>query len=165
MTFFMRRKRNHVEAEDLTQDVLLRAIGAAEVEHLKSPDSYIFKIAGNLLRDERRRTERDGIPNFIPIDDALSGALERQLVEDFTPDRVLVSRDSLNDALQVLGELGERTRDIFILFRLEAMKQKDIAALFGIGQSTVEKHVMKAALHLMSRYGRGGPVGEPHGRE
>jgi DNA-directed RNA polymerase specialized sigma24 family protein len=33
------------------------------------------------------------------------------------------------------------------------MKQKDIAALYGIGQSTVEKHVMKAVLHLANRYG------------
>jgi DNA-directed RNA polymerase specialized sigma subunit len=31
------------------------------------------------------------------------------------------------------------------------MQQKDIAALYGIGQSTVEKHVMKAMLHLSER--------------
>ena len=50
---------------------------------------------------------------------------------------------------------SKRTRNIFILFRLEHMKQKDIAAFYGIGQSTVEKHVMKAVLHLTTRYSHG----------
>ncbi|MDE2306564.1 MAG: sigma-70 region 4 domain-containing protein, partial [Gammaproteobacteria bacterium] len=45
----------------------------------------------------------------------------------------------------------DRTRDIFVLFRLEHMKQKDIAALYGIAQSTVEKHVMRAVMHLATR--------------
>jgi RNA polymerase sigma factor (sigma-70 family) len=57
------------------------------------------------------------------------------------------------DVLRTLDELGPRTRDIFVLFRLERMKQKDIAALLGIGQGTVEKHVMKAVLHLAARNG------------
>jgi DNA-directed RNA polymerase specialized sigma24 family protein len=34
------------------------------------------------------------------------------------------------------------------------MKQKDIAALYGMGLSTVEKHVMAAVLHLSNRFGR-----------
>jgi DNA-directed RNA polymerase specialized sigma24 family protein len=33
------------------------------------------------------------------------------------------------------------------------MKQKDIATLYGIGQSTVEKHVMRAVVHLARRCG------------
>ena len=51
----------------------------------------------------------------------------------------------------ILDELGQRTRDIYVLFRLESMKQKEIAALFGIARSTVEKEVMKATLHLALR--------------
>ena len=90
---------------------------------------------------------------FIPIDDAVASELEQQLMEDLSPERVLLSKESLHDVLRTLSELGERTRDIFILFRLERMKQKDIATLFGIAQSTVEKHVMRAVLHLAERYG------------
>jgi RNA polymerase sigma-70 factor (ECF subfamily) len=65
----------------------------------------------------------------------------------------LLGKDALADVLRSLDELGERTRNIYVLFRLENMKQKEIAALYGIGVSTVEKHVMKAALHLAVRYG------------
>jgi DNA-directed RNA polymerase specialized sigma24 family protein len=47
-----------------------------------------------------------------------------------------------------LDALGERVKNVFILFRLEGRKQKDIAALYGISVSTVEKHIMAATLHL-----------------
>jgi DNA-directed RNA polymerase specialized sigma24 family protein len=33
------------------------------------------------------------------------------------------------------------------------MKQKAIAAIYGISVSTVEKHVMAAVLHLAKRFG------------
>src|SRR5262249_16761451 len=111
------------------------------------------KVAINLLRDERRRARRVGPAVFLPIEEDRDGHLESQLVEAISPERVLLSEDSLADVLRSLAELGELTRNIFILFRLENMKQKDIAALDGIGLSTVEKHVVKAVLHLSKRYG------------
>lgn len=65
----------------------------------------------------------------------------------------MLGEASLAQVLEALGELTELTRNVFILFRLENMKQKDIAALYGIAQSTVEKHVMRAMLHLATRCG------------
>jgi RNA polymerase sigma-70 factor (ECF subfamily) len=76
------------------------------------------------------------------------------LVDERSPERVLDGETSLAQVLQALSELSELTRNVFVLFRLEHMKQKDIAALYGIGQSTVEKHVTRAVLHLARRCGR-----------
>jgi len=128
----MRRLRDHGHAEDLTQEVLLRVIRASQLGQIERADSYVFKVAMNLLRDTRRRTQRNGAAIFVPLDDVLATELEAQLVEGLSPERVLQSRDSLADALKALEELGERTRNIFMLFRLENMKQKDIAAYYGI---------------------------------
>ena len=153
MTFFLRRIKDRSLAEDLTQDVLLKVVRACEKGQIERADSYVFKVAINLLRDQRRRAVRAGPAIFVPIEEDRDGPLETQLVEAISPERVLLSEDSLADVLRCLEELGELTRNIFILFRLENMKQKDIAALYGIGQSTVEKHVVKAVLHLANRYG------------
>jgi RNA polymerase sigma factor (sigma-70 family) len=153
MTFFLRRIKDRSTAEDLTQDVLLKVVRACEKGQIERADSYVFKVAINLLRDQRRRALRVGPAIFVPIEEDLDGQLDSQLVEAISPERVLLSEDSLADVLRCLQELGELTRNIFILFRLENMKQKDIAALYGIGQSTVEKHVVKAVLHLANRYG------------
>jgi RNA polymerase sigma factor (sigma-70 family) len=153
LVFFARRTRDHALAQDLTQETLLRVFAAQRLTRVEHPESYVFTVAMNLLRDRKRASLRTDPPVFIPIDDAVASELEQQLMEDLSPERVLLSEESLNDVLRTLSELGERTRDIFILFRLERMKQKDIAALFGIAQSTVEKHVMRAAMHLAERYG------------
>lgn len=153
MAFFMRRIKDRTLAEDLTQDTLLRVIGAQALERVENAESYVFRVATNLLKDHWQRASRLDPAACIPIEDAVASELERQLVEDLSPETVLLSRDSLRDALATLEELGERTRDIFILFRLENMKQKDIAEAFGIGQSTVEKHVMKAMLYLAAKHG------------
>jgi DNA-directed RNA polymerase specialized sigma24 family protein len=39
------------------------------------------------------------------------------------------------------------------LFRLEGMKQKEIAELYGLGTSTIEKRIMLAMSHLVRRLG------------
>lgn len=153
MTFFLRRVRDRALAEDLTQDVLLKVVRASQRGQIERADSYVFKVAINLLRDHRRRARRVGPAVFLSIEEDRDGPIESQLVEAISPERVLLSEDSLADVLRSLEELGELTRNIFILFRLENMKQKDIAALYGIGLSTVEKHVIKAVLHLSRRYG------------
>ncbi len=151
MTFFLRRIKDRSLAEDLTQDVLLKVVRACERSRIERADSYVFKVAINLLRDHRRRALRASHTLFLPIEEDFDGQLESQMVEAISPERVLLSEESLVDVLRSLGELSELTRNIFILFRLENMKQKDIAALYGIGQSTVEKHVMKAMVHLGKR--------------
>lgn len=153
MTFFLRRIKDRSLAEDLTQDVLLKVVRASERGRIERADSYVFKVAMNVLRDRRRRALRTGPAIFLPLEEDPDGPLDSQLVEAISPERVLLSKDSLADVLRSLEELGELTRNIFILFRLENMKQKNIAALYGIGQSTVEKHVMKAVVHLAKRYG------------
>ena len=155
IAFFVKRIRDRVLAQDLTQETMLRVIAAHKVGPIERLDRYLFRVALNLLRDHKNREAQLRPSALVPIDEAAATELERQLVEDLSPERVILSRDSLADVLGALEELGERTRDIFVLFRLERIKQKEIAALLGIGTSTVEKHVMKATLHLATRFGSG----------
>jgi RNA polymerase sigma factor (sigma-70 family) len=153
LSYFLRRVSDRAEAEDLVQDALLRVIRAAECEVIEHPESYVFKVAANLLKDSRRHAVRHPtVTNFVVDEDR--GGVEETLIDERSPERVLDGETSLAQVLRALNELGELTRNVFILFRLEHMKQKDIAALYGIGQSTVEKHVMRAVLHLARRCGQ-----------
>jgi RNA polymerase sigma-70 factor (ECF subfamily) len=151
MSFFVRRVKHRADAEDLTQETLLRAVRAHHNTEVQHAESYVFTIASNVLRDHQRRHQQFNPAACVPIDEMVAGELEQQLMEDISPERVLRSEQSLQEVLGYLEELGDRTRDIYILFRIENMKQKDIAAAFGIGQSTVEKHVMRAVAHLAAR--------------
>ncbi|HEV2269921.1 MAG TPA: sigma-70 family RNA polymerase sigma factor [Steroidobacteraceae bacterium] len=154
LSYFLRRVRDRAQAEDLVQDALLRVIRASECEVIEHPESYVFTVAANLLKDSRRHAIRHPTVAAAAVEADGGGEIEATLVDERSPERVLDGETSLAQVLQALSELSELTRNVFILFRLEHMKQKDIAALYGIAQSTVEKHVMRAVLHLARRCGR-----------
>jgi RNA polymerase sigma-70 factor (ECF subfamily) len=151
LRYFLRRVRQRAQAEDLVQDTLLRVIRASEFGVIEHPESYVFKVAANLLKDQRRSALRHPSVGGQMLEPETVDEVQEALIDERSPERVLAGETSLAQVLQALDEIGEMTRNVFILFRLEHMKQKDIAALYGIGQSTVEKHVMRAVLHLAKR--------------
>lgn len=152
MSFFLRRTRCREEAEDLTQDVFVRMLATAQSGAVRDMEALVFVTAANLLKDRARKLQRRTTPG---VDASLEEwAAYPFHVEDRDAERVLLGKERVAELLQTLDELGNRTRDIYLLFRLEGMRQKEIAALFGISASTVEKEVMKATLHLALRFGK-----------
>jgi RNA polymerase sigma-70 factor (ECF subfamily) len=152
MAFFLRKVRHREDAEDLTQETFARLLASPQAADLNSAEAFVFKVATNLLRDRARRQSVRGWQVPVP-EEGNPEETSEGLVEDRAPERVLLGREELALALRALNELGERTRDIFILARLENMKQKEIAALFGLSVSTVEKHLIRATQHLAKRFG------------
>lgn len=144
MSFFLRRVRNRAEAEDLTQEVFARLLMASN-QPSQSPDSYIFQVAMNLLRDGARRSK----VRAEYLRDAT--ALDEQRVELLEPARVVGARDALGALIVGLDALPERTRSIFILYRIENLDLDAIASSFGISKSAVKKQVMKAMTALMAQ--------------
>ena len=49
----------------------------------------------------------------------------------------------------VLDGVGSRTREIFLMHRVEGCGCSQIAERFGVSVSAVEKHIAKAVLALM----------------
>jgi len=156
MNYFLRRVRNRQDAEDLTQEVFLRILRREDAVPLENADVFLFSIAGNLLRDRARRAGTRHASGHESLDAHADfrefGRLPDGLIEARAPDRVLMSQEQLSAVLRALDELGERTRDIFILYRLEKMKHREIGALYGLSASAVEKYVRKATTHLVRRF-------------
>src|SRR5689334_5484723 len=50
--FFRRRIRSKREAVDLTQEVYLRILRVNEAEVLNNPESYLFAVASNLVKEQ-----------------------------------------------------------------------------------------------------------------
>lgn len=153
MVYFLRRVRNHAEAEDLTQETFVRLLGSGTFEQADQAHAYVFRVASNLLRDRARMAVRRRWSPGLFLDWFQFGEKASEELEDREPERVLIGREQLQEVLQALDELGERTKNVYLLFRLEGMKQKEIAALYGMGLSTVEKHVIAATVHLAKRFG------------
>jgi RNA polymerase sigma-70 factor (ECF subfamily) len=143
MAFFMRRAASHSDAEDMTQELFAKLAGP-QAGAMDNADAYIFQMAANLLRDRGRREKVRA--SYRASVDAGSADLE-----PLDPARVLLGRESLGEVSDALRELPERTRAIFLLFRLEGMKQSELATLYGISISAVQKHIFKAMTHLTRR--------------
>jgi RNA polymerase sigma-70 factor (ECF subfamily) len=154
MSFFKRRVQSRAEAEDLTQDVLLRVVQSADRPNFELADGLIFTVATNLLRDRARRLKTRGGELHVQIGSDVERDPDRSLIEDIEPEHVLLSREMLARALHALQDLAPRTRQVFVLYRLEGLRQKEIAHLLGISASSVEKHVCKALAHLSEMLGK-----------
>lgn len=144
--YFVRRLRDPSQAEDLVQDLFVR-MATAPVIAQGNPEGYIFQAAANLLRDYyRRETTRHRYLEAKSHDDQHS-------VDPIDAERLLAGRQGIGCVAQVLKRLPERTRRIFILYRLEGMQRKAIAEAFGISVSAVEKHIATAMRTLLADMG------------
>jgi RNA polymerase sigma-70 factor (ECF subfamily) len=152
-SYFSKRVLSRNEAEDLTQEVFVRLLHHPDRHSGQTVEAYVFTIAANLLRDRAKSVagthERQSRNLDMMMD---SGVYSPDLIEDRDPERVLVGKETIEDVLAALAELGERTRDIFILARLENMQHREIAEMHGISVSSVEKMIMKAMVHLGARF-------------
>lgn len=144
MAFFMRRLSNAAEAEDMTQEVFVR-LAANIPADLRSPEAYLFQMAANMLRD---RARRERVRNDYR---RRQQAWPDAEVDPLDPLRIATDREQLALLTSGLQELPERTRSIFVLYRLEHMEKRAIAEAFGLAVSSVDRHLTKAMVFLTKR--------------
>ena len=133
------------DAEDLAQEALMRLVRSpTQVDHA---EAYVVRIAANLLRDRFRRERSHHTGLHDPLDDSLH---ELPSEEPGTDD-VYASRERLERLLSALDELSPRCRQVFLLQRYEGMTYTAIARQLQVSVSAVEKHMMRALLHLQAR--------------
>lgn len=146
--YFLRRTRNKADAEDLTHDVFVRLTRLDPGAELHNAEAFIFQTAANLMRDRGRRAQSRG--ESVDVSQA---EVEARPGEP-GPERVLQAKAELKLVMAALDTLSEKTRNIFILRRLEQMKCEEIASFYGISVSAVERHITRALAHLTKTFGR-----------
>lgn len=137
-SWFGRRLRNPVDVDDAVQDVWLRSqshLGRGAVDNIPA---YLFQTAQSVLTDRARRASVRREVYHEPLEEF------HHPVEWITPERVLMGEEAMDRIVARLGDMPERTRDIFLLHRFENIGYGDIAMRMNISVSAVEKHIMKA---------------------
>jgi RNA polymerase sigma factor (sigma-70 family) len=136
-----RRTRADQDAEDLLHSAWLRLIAYRAEHEVREPTAFLVQTAANLAVDQHRRAHR---ASPAPVE-GFGASLE-----DNSPlqDEVLEARERLRRVQAGLDKLPPRTRQVFLMHRVDGMKLREISARLGITQSAVEKHVAKAVLFL-----------------
>lgn len=142
LRFLVARTRDPALAEDLMQEARLKLHSAKSQPAVENPVPYLFRMLENLVEDHRR-SETSRTKRNRQWGDRGQG-LEPQRAEHVTPEQWALDRDMLDKTLAALDTLPERTRAVFLAYRVEGNSQKDIAAAHSISLSAVEKHLQRA---------------------
>lgn len=143
--YFTRRRLSGADAEDAVQEVFVRLSRRQGLADMENVAGYLFETAASVLIDHQRRPRQKRALSHESYDEAVHA------IAVLGPDRVLEGRESLKRVLVGLLELPERTRQAFILARLEGMRHAEIGRRLGVSVSAVEKHIVKAHAHLARR--------------
>jgi len=138
---FLEARGAGVDAEDLFQELWMRAETVLSGP-IAEPLAYLYRMADNLMLDRRRAAQRR-----IRRDDqwnAVTGGNAGGASDQPSAEQILLARERLRAVDAKLASLGERTAAIFRRYRIDGIRQQDIAPEFGISLSSVEKHLQKA---------------------
>lgn len=136
-----RATRGSQDAEDLLHSAYVRLERYRAENKVDNAAAFLVRTAVNIGVD-RHRHERRVLDEPIGEGRLDFGDPNR------LPDEVLAARERLKRVTKGLAQLPPRTREVFLMHRLDGMKYREIADRLGISQSAVEKHIAKAALFL-----------------
>jgi RNA polymerase sigma factor (sigma-70 family) len=133
------RTRGRADAEELLHAAYLRLLRYKAQHAVENIGAFLVRTAVNIGVDNYRHDR------FIAdVSPDQTGACENSPLQD----EVLAARERLERVREGLSRLTPRTREIFLMHRLDDMKYREIAERLGISQSAVEKHIAKAAMFL-----------------
>lgn len=142
LRYFRSRTRDSHAASDLMQEAFVRLADSMSKSPPLQPGPYLQRIARNLLFDRSKRLERRLAKSVIPYEEAVDPGVP--------PDQAygIEAADVMRVYRRALAELPEKTRQIFLLHRVEEMTYKDIGLQLGISIPTVQYHVARALAHI-----------------
>lgn len=132
------------EAEDLTQDVFLRILGAEAPQQADNPRAYLHRTAKNLAVDRYRRKK-------IAAIDAISEERYLELADDAPgPETIVSDRQQLALLQQKLAALPPQMRRAFELYRLQDQTIAEVAQELGLSVTRTWTLIRQAYVQLRS---------------
>ncbi len=138
--------KNRMDADDVTQEVLIRTWKNIDNFNINSAKSWMMKTTHNLCLDYLRKRkimserEYDADDNFADHykgDDKLNNpeiAARRELLKQ----RIQESVDKLPEALKI----------IFVMYEMQGLKYKEISEILNVPLNSVKVYLMRARKKL-----------------
>ncbi len=140
--FALKRCRTPEDAEDLSQEIVLRAFrGLLAKDHVEDLGKYIWTVAHNTLANYYRDTARVVIG--VPID-----AMAEILADPNAGIAEEENREVLRRLRTEIAYLSKLQRHIVIAYYFQRRRQADIAEELGIPLGTVKWHLFAAKQEL-----------------
>lgn len=147
---------NREEAEDVTQEVLLRLWRHQEGVDEERLGSWLLRVTRNACYDllRRRRSEAAaGIGASLDEEDAREVASSEP-----SPEARARDTDFRRRLMAALGELGEPYKSVVILREVQGLPHREIGEALGIPEATVRVHLHRGRRKLRERLREVSPV-------
>jgi len=134
-----RRTGDRDRAEDLAQEVFARALATPP----DNPRPWLFAVALNLVRDDGRRSVRQGRRlQLLTAEGPVSAP---------PPDQVLDHEEQVAAVRAALDDLAPRDRDALLL-KAEGFNYEEIAATLGLAKGAIGTTLARARRRLVEAY-------------
>lgn len=137
-----RRTGDRDRAEDLAQETFARAVAAPP----NNPRPWLFAVALNLVREDGRRSVRQGRRLQL-----LKAESEQSAP---SPEDELEVNDRKSAVRAALAELNERDREALLL-KAEGFSYEEIAATLGLARGAIGTTLARARKRLVEAYRTG----------
>lgn len=131
-------------AADIVQETYQRLLNGGLWQKAENPRALAHRIAANLATDHERRNAVRA--RYIDQDDALPDWVAES--DHTQPDRILASRQRLDQLSGLVDKLPPKCRTVFIMRKIDDLSHAEIAERLGISRNMVEKHLRNALLAL-----------------
>jgi RNA polymerase sigma-70 factor (ECF subfamily) len=144
--WLLRETGNADDAADLAQESFARWLDFASAGNgsVQNPQAFLFQVARNLIQDHWRADQR----RTILLHEARTIDVTGTTV---SPERMVESRQRLTTLVQAVEELPPKCKEAFKLHKFQGLSHGEVALRMGISRNMVEKHIIKAMLHIRSR--------------
>jgi len=132
--YALRLTRNTDQANDLTQDTMLRAW--RKRSSLREPDKakvWLLRIANNLWTDQLRRKVHE--PQLLK---------QPPKSREPTVTKKIIQQENVAQAIAVLDQLPDRQRQVMHLITVEQLSQQAAAEILGISIAAVKASLSMA---------------------
>jgi len=159
--FLRSRVRNVADVPDLLQEIFLRMLRVPNHEAIRSPESYLFMVALNVMREHARQESREhawqrsreharqqshqhATPQSLHQHDANAVLAELPAPLDTDPELQAVADQRLEAFGRELEKLTPKIRATFILHRRNGLTLEQIASQLGISCAMAKKYLIRA---------------------
>ena len=141
LRYFRRWRDRPDDPADLVQEVFARASNSAGFHSAARPEAYLQRVARNLLY-ERSDAERKRAHIQLPLGETVDAHVPPGQEDAIA----LAQMQRIYD--RAISGMTARTRQVYLMHRVDEMSYKAIAEALAISPSGVEKHMMKAIAHI-----------------
>jgi RNA polymerase sigma factor (sigma-70 family) len=141
--------RSGSDADDVTQEAILRAYRAFDSLRGSDAKAWLLTIVRNCHATAAKQRQRRG---FVPLPDEDGGEGEALVSAAPGPESLSMRRDEARQLERLLTDLPEEHREVLVLREIEEMDYREIAEIANIPVGTVMSRLSRARAALRTRF-------------